>query len=208
MYTGPVTITGVPEPLPHNPVPFLSKGLGGHSGQGHRTWAPTSPSLSHVSLTSGSMAATAATHCRPPRSSPSSTNLLFSHRSPQFSNPNEAGNEHERKWEAAAAQHHPEHLWVPRGRVPQGAARCFQTLLQPRPPPWLSRPRPPPSALQLWVPAQGAIKGVSPSVPSPPPAPVLGCNPAPEQRALSHRGHTRWPQEPGGDGDKIPPLYE
>lgn len=54
MYTGPVTITGVPEPLPHNPVPFLSKGLGGHSGQGHKnmgTHVPLPvPRLPHLGL--------------------------------------------------------------------------------------------------------------------------------------------------------------
>lgn len=75
--------------------------------------------------------------------------------------------------------------------------RCFQTPL------WLQLSCPGLSpqqlnVLQLWVPAQGPIKGVSSSTRSPPPGPVLGCSPGPEQRALSHYAH-RWPQGPGRD---------
>lgn len=128
--------------------------------------------------------------------------------------------------EAAAAPAQPRGpMSAYQGRVPpvrqagvskirdQGAVCCFQTLLwphsQPRPPPsFCPLAHPPPNALQLWVPAQEAIKGVSPSMPSPPPGPVLGCSPGPEQTAPSHHVHTQWPRGPGRDGDKIPPLSE
>lgn len=224
---GPVIITRGTRAPPTQSYAFPVKGAGGairarRQEHGHPRPPPCPTSSSPRALWLQLLGPTANRHARHPHP----LIYYFLTRSPQFSNPNEAGNEYERKWEATAAQHHPEDLQMPRGRVPpatghrrdQGAACCFQTLLQPcsstmafpaqASTKLLSRQPPPPSALQLWVPAQGAIKGVSPSVPSPLPGPVLGCNPGPEQRAPSHRGHTRWPQGPGGDRDKIPPLYE
>lgn len=224
MYMGPVTITRGTRAPPTQSCAFPVKGAGGairarRLEHGHLP-VPRLPHLGLYGCNCWDPLPTANAH------HPHLLIYYFLTRSPQFSNPNEAGNEYERKWEATAAQHHPEDLQTPRGRVPpatghrrhQGAACCFQTPLQPRcstmvfpaqaSTELVSRRPPPPSALQLWVPAQGAIKGVSPSVPSPLPGPVLGCNPGPEQRAPSHHGHTRWPQGPGGDRDKIPPLYE
>lgn len=138
MYMGPVTITRGTRAPPTQSCAFPVKGAGGairarRLEHGHLP-VPRLPHLGLYGCNCWDPLPTANAH------HPHLLIYYFLTRSPQFSNPNEAGNEYERKWEATAAQHHPEDLQTPRGRVPpatghrrhQGAACCFQTPLQPR----------------------------------------------------------------------------